>query len=314
MAPSITQGVAYVLTNARGGSAIQISLEDMTTIKGNPFTGLPNQQWKFVPVGGDLYAIQSMLQSRSGRSLYLSLSKSGTLPGGPIEAGPIPISWKVEEAQQGVRISFPNANLSLDLCEGRSAPNTAIGLWHLKPNETAQMWLYTQCSIGIVETSVSSMTSVVDGLPVDLPLKAESRHDICSGPYLLQNVNSGAVLDVAANNDRIVKCFDSHKERNQRWEYVLSGSGITIRSMWTLSRSTDPLYLTVEGPIGEGARVVASPFPVTWEVKRMYSDAQTVSFFWPGTQFVMTGRGKGEDVGFNQSYKDESLLTRSRLC
>lgn len=44
MAPSITQGVAYVLTNAMGGSAIQISLEDMTTIKGNPFTGLPNQQ------------------------------------------------------------------------------------------------------------------------------------------------------------------------------------------------------------------------------------------------------------------------------
>lgn len=78
------------------------------------------------------------------------------------------------------------------------------------------MWLYTQCSIGIVETSVSSMTSVVDGLPVDLPHKAESRHDICSGPYLLQNVNSGAVLDVAASNDRLVKCFDSHKERNQR--------------------------------------------------------------------------------------------------
>ena len=95
--------------------------------------------------------------------------------------------------------------------------------------------------------------------------------------------------------------------------------GCAIRSVVRKPGSSEPLYLTVEGPVGQGARVVASPYPVTWDIKCTHSAKQAVwyasdlarialsglryatSFFWPGTQFTIA-RGEGNDaIGFKVS-------------
>ncbi|KAI0705661.1 hypothetical protein C8Q76DRAFT_175394 [Earliella scabrosa] len=270
----------YVLTNVKSGTAMEVSLLD-NSVKGNPFTGQPNQQWKFVPLGNDFYAIESMQLSRSGQPLYVSLTKSGACATAAVAAAMTPMGWKITEVDEGVRMTWSQTNLTIDLYCGKSDANTPITLWHRNMIEKCQVWGYTPCKLDNVSQ----------------PAKADTV--VTSGPYLLQNVDNDTVMDVNSGDYRAIKCYRAHREQNQQWEYVMNGNeGCAIRSVVRKPGSSEPLYLTVEGPIGQGARVVASPYPVTWDIKCTHSAKQAVCFFWPGTQFTIA-RGEGNDaIGF----------------
>ncbi|KAH9846993.1 hypothetical protein C2E23DRAFT_850234 [Lenzites betulinus] len=112
-------------------------------------------------------------------------------------------------------------------------------------------------------------------------------------PQTIKHVATGTHLDLRGDDRRSVVCFRAdHKEPNQQWTCIPSGqNGCAIQS-GARSFSGEPLYLTVEGIAQEGAAIVATPYPVSWDVRRQMTDTTktTFRFYWPGTNFVMVGQ------------------------
>ncbi|KAJ2984322.1 hypothetical protein NUW54_g10542 [Trametes sanguinea] len=107
--------------------------------------GGPNQQWEFIPSGHG-YVIRSVRRSKEGHPLYLT-TDGGVHEHAAVVASPYPVSWNVEQTEDGIRISWPNTNLVFDLADwGSKTPGTKIQLMHLKPGEPCQLWHYTRCA------------------------------------------------------------------------------------------------------------------------------------------------------------------------
>ncbi|OSC96458.1 carbohydrate-binding module family 13 protein [Trametes coccinea BRFM310] len=135
----------YVLLNARSGTAVDMSGADNKTLIGYPMHGGPNQQWEFLPSGHG-YIIRCVRRSKDGHPLYLT-TDGGVHEHAAIVASPYPVSWNVEQTEEGIRISWPNTDLVFDLADwGSKTPGTKIELMHLKPGEPCQLWHYTRCA------------------------------------------------------------------------------------------------------------------------------------------------------------------------
>ncbi|CDO69740.1 Carbohydrate-Binding Module Family 13 protein [Trametes cinnabarina] len=135
----------YVLLNARSGTAVDMSGVDNKTLIGYPMHGGPNQQWEFIPSGHG-YVIRCVRRSKDGHPLYLT-TDGGVHEHVAIVASPYPVSWNVEQTEDGIRISWPNTDFVFDLAErGSNEPGTKIQLMRLKPGEPCQLWHYTRCA------------------------------------------------------------------------------------------------------------------------------------------------------------------------
>ncbi|KAI9068936.1 carbohydrate-binding module family 13 protein [Trametes sanguinea] len=135
----------YVLLNARSGTAVDMSGADNKTLIGYPMHGGPNQQWEFIPSGHG-YVIRCVRRSKEGHPLYLT-TDGGVHEHAAVVASPYPVSWNVEQTEDGIRISWPNTDLVFDLADwGSKTPGTKIQLMHLKPGEPCQLWHYTRCA------------------------------------------------------------------------------------------------------------------------------------------------------------------------
>lgn len=99
--PSVWAPGTYVLLNARGGTAVDMSGVDNKTIFGYPMHGGPNQQWEFIPTGHG-YIIRCVRRSAEGHSLYLTTDGS-VKHGAAIVASPYPVAWNVEQTDDGIR-------------------------------------------------------------------------------------------------------------------------------------------------------------------------------------------------------------------
>ncbi|KAI0697195.1 ricin B lectin domain-containing protein [Cerioporus squamosus] len=142
--PPVWAPGTYVLLNARGGTAVDLSGADNKTIIGYPMHGGPNQQWEFIPTGHG-YIIRCVRRSSEGHSLYLTTDGS-VKHGATIVASPYPVAWNVEPTEDGIRISWPNSEFSFDLADwGNSAAGTKIQLAHRR-EEPCQLWHYTRCA------------------------------------------------------------------------------------------------------------------------------------------------------------------------
>ncbi|KAI0631444.1 hypothetical protein C8Q77DRAFT_1061150 [Trametes polyzona] len=118
---------------------------DNKTLIGYPMHGGPNQQWEFIPSGHG-YVIRCVRRSKDGHPLYLT-TEEGLRENAAIVASPYPVSWNVEQTEEGIRISWPNTDFVFDLAEwGSKAPGTKIQLMRLKPGEPCQLWHYTRCA------------------------------------------------------------------------------------------------------------------------------------------------------------------------
>ncbi|KAH9942794.1 hypothetical protein B0H21DRAFT_749888, partial [Amylocystis lapponica] len=107
--------------------------------------------------------------------------------------------------------------------------------------------------------------------------------DSFSGTYILLNSENGSALDLAGYDGRSILAYPLHGGQNQQWEFTPSGEGNIIRNL-----SSDDRYLTVrEVHIGEP--VIATPFPVAWNVYKMHTDGEeyAIRIAWAETTFVV---------------------------
>lgn len=102
-AQAFSPGTLYVLLNARGGTAMDMSGADNKTIIGYPMHGGPNQQWDFIPSGIG-YAIRCMRPATDGNALYLTVDADcgGVRDRTLIVAGTHPVAWNVQQTNEGI--------------------------------------------------------------------------------------------------------------------------------------------------------------------------------------------------------------------
>ena len=101
LSPPVFAPGTYVLLNARGGTAMDLSGADHKTVIGYPMHGGPNQQWEFIPTGHG-YIIRCVRRSPEGHSLYLS-TEGGVKHGAAIVASTYPVTWNVEQTEDGMK-------------------------------------------------------------------------------------------------------------------------------------------------------------------------------------------------------------------
>ncbi|KAL7278229.1 hypothetical protein ACG7TL_008204 [Trametes sanguinea] len=89
-----------------------------------------------------------------------------------IVASPYPVSWNVEQTEEGIRISWPNTDLVFDLADwGSKTPGTKIELRHLKPGEPCELWHYTRYALAAEHDSELEVRS---SRAVSLPATTET--------------------------------------------------------------------------------------------------------------------------------------------
>ena len=98
------------------------------------------------------------------------------------------------------------------------------------------------------------------GLMATLPMWAP-------GTYVLLNARGGTAMDLHGGDDTNVIGYPMHGNQNQQWEFIPSGHGYVIRCVRS-SKAGHALYLTVEGGVRDNAPVVASAYPVAWNVEQ----------------------------------------------
>ncbi|KAL6303614.1 hypothetical protein BKA93DRAFT_734718 [Sparassis latifolia] len=116
-----------------------------------------------------------------------------------------------------------------------------------------------------------------------------SQYSWTPGTYVLVNARSGTALDLSCGDFRTLTGWPLHGEQNQQWEFVPSGRGYVIRSVCS---SSCGMYLTVTDGLYDNVALVASPFPVSWDVQVIEHESaislrRAFRIAWPGTDYVM---------------------------
>ncbi|KAM5545838.1 hypothetical protein V8D89_000876 [Ganoderma adspersum] len=138
--PKWTPGT-YALINARSNTAADLSGGDYKTILGYSLHGGDNQQWEFTPMGTG-YAIRCVRTPHHiGKPVYMSIegeTRERTL----VVATTQRTEWMVEQTNEGLRISWPNSNLVVELGDGVSGPQ--LMLQTLVLGDVRQLWRFVR--------------------------------------------------------------------------------------------------------------------------------------------------------------------------
>ncbi|OBZ72955.1 hypothetical protein A0H81_06821 [Grifola frondosa] len=127
----------YVLINARSGTALDLQIGDQRSLIGFPMHGGPNQQWEFVP-SGQGYMIRSALSVSRAEGLYLTV-EDGIRDHAAVVASAFPVSWNVNQNEEGIIISWPNTDFVFGLADmGSSTPGTEVQLVKAKPGSGSE--------------------------------------------------------------------------------------------------------------------------------------------------------------------------------
>ncbi|EKM51068.1 uncharacterized protein PHACADRAFT_199900 [Phanerochaete carnosa HHB-10118-sp] len=120
------------------------------------------------------------------------------------------------------------------------------------------------------------------GAPIEEPkLVVKEKHSWKPGVYSLMNAKSGTSVDLSGGDRKSIIGFPPHSGKNQQWEFLPSGEGCTIRSVFS------GLYLTVEDTVGDGATLIASPYPVSWKVEDVSDeDVASIRILWPTDKYA----------------------------
>lgn len=91
-------------------------------------------------------------------------------------------------------------------------------------------------------------------------------------------------IDLSGQDLRTIIGFSSHDGDNQRWEFATLGAGYSIRSVYNGS------YLSIDFKALHDLRphVVASSFPVSWDVKLYDADNGVYRIRWPNSEYVFS--------------------------
>jgi len=126
--------------------------------------------------------------------------------------------------------------------------------------------------------------------------------DLQRGVYEIKNHIWGSAVDLNASDKKSVIAFSHHGEGNQQWEFSPLGKGWSIRSV------SSGYYLTVEKGLGSGVPLVASEYPVAWNVQPdTASGPDLFRISWPNTEVtweMQDGRG-GTPIQLANRYPTE---------
>jgi hypothetical protein len=100
------------------------------------------------------------------------------------------------------------------------------------------------------------------------------------GVYEIKNDLLGTTVDFNEVDRKSVVAFQYHGKGNQQWELAPLGKG------WTIKSVSSGLYLTIEKGIGAGVPIVASEYPVAWNMQAEHGDPGLVRICWPGSEAV----------------------------
>ncbi|TRM66803.1 hypothetical protein BD626DRAFT_396979 [Schizophyllum amplum] len=101
---------------------------------------------------------------------------------------------------------------------------------------------------------------------------------IVPGTYRMKHVDSGKVIDLSGADDRTCIGFLEHGWENQRWIFARLGAGYSIQSAHSQQ------YMTIDASLANGTAIVASPFPVSWEVQY---DGEEWIIGWPNSRYFL---------------------------
>ncbi|KAJ3504355.1 hypothetical protein NLJ89_g7975 [Agrocybe chaxingu] len=122
----IEAGARYVITNVKGGTAIDLDGTNNRDIIGYPKHGGPNQQWEAVQADGGW----QLKNARSGT--YISFEGSHH-DGTKLISSSEPCKWNIvpdEKNGNAFRVFVPNTRMNFDLSNhGDSKPCTPVSLW-----------------------------------------------------------------------------------------------------------------------------------------------------------------------------------------
>jgi len=119
---------------------------------------------------------------------------------------------------------------------------------------------------------------IEDGL--SLVASPGRRVSIEPGVYEIKNDVLGTTVDFNEVDRKSVVGYQYHGKGNQQWEFAPLGKG------WSIKSASSGLYLTIEKGIGAGVPVVASEYPVAWNVQIEHDDPGLVRITWPGSEAV----------------------------
>lgn len=112
--------------------------------------------------------------------------------------------------------------------------------------------------------------------------------DLKPGIYGIQLADSlekgNTYVDLSGQDLRTIIGFTAHGGDNQRWEFATLGAGYSIRSTYNGS------YLSVDFKTLRELRphVVASSFPVSWDVKMYDAENGVYRIRWPDSDYVFS--------------------------
>ncbi|KAL1686543.1 hypothetical protein GGG16DRAFT_128635 [Schizophyllum commune] len=154
LAASITSGQSYKITNSKGGTVVDLSAGDNTSIIGWPYHEGSNQQPSFVTDTDRLHLQWTLDWAGDGwnfRSLstgkYISLGGADAANGARLVAETDPFTWHIwtdEEVEGAYRIFVPDTHQNFDLYNhGDSTPGTPITTWYTWDGEH-QTWQFDE--------------------------------------------------------------------------------------------------------------------------------------------------------------------------
>ncbi|KAJ3486144.1 hypothetical protein NLI96_g4451 [Meripilus lineatus] len=120
-------------------------------------------------------------------------------------------------------------------------------------------------------------------IPTQRPAPAAS---FSPGVYVLLNFASGSALDLSGGDSRSIIGFDCHGRENQQWRFEQFGAGYIIQG---IQHGT---YLSFEGDLSGGSKIVASKYPVCWKVEVVEHEEkpeseEIVRILWPNDRYAI---------------------------
>jgi len=99
--------------------------------------------------------------------------------------------------------------------------------------------------------------------------------------FELISVESGSALDLSEEDIKTVVGRTLHRGNHQRWKFLKFGHGYLIQS------TSSKKFLTIEDDIKEETQVVATFFPVSWEVEIVDPEKKVIKIIWPNEKFAL---------------------------
>jgi len=131
----------------------------------------------------------------------------------------------------------------------------------------------------------------------ELPRKAEQSRLELGTYYIANNQNPDMVLDLAGYDLTTILAYGTHGGDNQKWEFAKLGAGYSIQSKHNGS------FITLKSDLAENGGLVATPYPVSWDLEADPYEAGLWRIRWPRSSYVFNQPDeKGHIIQLNNTH------------